>query len=87
LNVSYHLGGGVNYFHLLEDGGSIVGDEDSALRVLDLKLRLEFDSVDGAEISGLIRVGRGAKTYHFIHTAGAKRGTHNIGHSYKYLLE
>ena len=34
--LTYHLGGGVDDLHLLEDGSTIVGDQNAALGVLDL---------------------------------------------------
>jgi len=33
---TYHLGGGMDDFHLLEDGGTIVSDENFAFGGLDL---------------------------------------------------
>ena len=33
---TYHSSGGVDNFHLLEDSGTIVGDDNSSLGVLDL---------------------------------------------------
>jgi len=36
-SVTYHLGGRVDDLHLLQDSGSIVGDEHLAFWVLDLR--------------------------------------------------
>ena len=43
MRSTYHTGSGVNDFHLLEDGGSIVGDEDLSLGVLDLVRNQHLD--------------------------------------------
>ena len=38
---TYHSGGGVDDLHLLEDGGTVVGDQHLALGVLDLQSNLQ----------------------------------------------
>jgi hypothetical protein len=59
---TYHFGCWVDNFHLLENSSTIVGDQDLAFGVLDLK----------------VLVGGSFWTYHLVHTAGAEGSADNI---------
>jgi len=56
-DLDEHLGGGVDDLHLLEDGGAIIGDQNSTLAVLDLK-------------GVLIRAGKYLPSYPFLWDRG-----------------
>jgi hypothetical protein len=45
LKNTYHSSGGVDDFHLTEDGGSVIGDDNLTLLVLDLRInnRVSFE--------------------------------------------
>jgi len=56
--ITYHLGRWVDDLHLFEDSGAIVGDENFAFGVLDLKGVLD-------------EFAQKSSTYHFVHSAWA----------------
>ena len=90
LLFTYHSSGRVDDLHLLEDGCSIVRNQDLTLGGLDLhtveqRTEVSIDQhlyscqapfVLGARLRGTFQ------TYHFIHASGSERGAHDISHGY-----
>ena len=69
--LQYHLGSGVLNFHSLDDGGSVVGDDDVPARGHDLT-RASF-----IQLGAVVHVGR-LGSYHFIHAFWAQAGAHSV---------
>jgi hypothetical protein len=85
--VTYHLRRWVDDLHLLQDGGSIVGDEHLAFWVLDLRQRnnsLGACSIKIAQIWKMRFSGNACQrgTYHLVHATWSETGSDDIGNSY-----
>ena len=65
------MGSGVLNFHSLDDGGSVVGDDDVPARGHDLT-RASF-----IQLGAVVHVGR-LGSYHFIHAFWAQASAHSV---------
>ena len=79
---TYHSRGRVDDLHLLQNGGTVVRDQNFAFGGLDLEANTRLLVISFAKnlrCAVSAREKNFLDSYHFVHTTGAKRGSDNIG--------